>query len=93
MLVIHRVRLLQRIPLLVLLGLLLMAIGAALDVVVHLGPVHDHGDGALDEHVAHLIGIAGMAFVLAGVVTHGVRRQLRQRAARSNGGFDRNAHR
>lgn len=92
MLVIHVVRLLRRISLLVMLGLLLMATGAVVDVVVHLGPVHDH-TGGLDEHGAHLIGIAGMALVLAGVVTHGARRQFRQRAARSNGGFDRNAHR
>ena len=93
MLVIHLMRPLQRIPLLVLLGLLLMATGAVVDVVVHLGPVHDHGGAAFDEHAAHLIGITGMVLVLAGVVTHGVRCQLRQRAARSNGGFDRNAHR
>lgn len=94
MLVIHVVRLLRRIPLLVVLGLLLMATGAVVDVVVHLGPAHDHGHGGgLDEHGAHLIGIAGMVLVLAGVIIYGARRQLRQRAARSHGGFDRNAHR
>lgn len=93
MLAIHLARFVRRIPLVVLLGLLLMATGAVGDVVVHFGPVHDHGTGVLDEHGAHLMGIAGMALVLAGVVTHGARRQLRQRAARSNGGFDRNAHR
>lgn len=93
MLAIHLVRLLQRLPLLVLLGLLLMVIGGVSDVVVHLGPVHHHGGGALDEHGAHVIGIAGMTLVLAAVVTHGVRRQLRQRAARTHGGLDPNAHR
>ena len=41
---------------------------------------------------AHVLGIAGMALVLVGVVIHGARRQVRQRAV-ANGGLDTNAHR
>ncbi len=77
-----------------LIGLLLMAAGGVLDVILHLGPLSQHGHEPFGtQHVAHLAGIAGMVLVLAGVVTRGARRQLRQRVAHSNGGFDRNAHR
>lgn len=92
MLAIHPVRLLRRIPLVVLSGLLLVAAGGIVDVVVHLGPAHFHGSGGIDEHGAHLMGIAGMVLVLAGVVTHGVRRQRRSRGPQ-HGGLDRNAFR
>ena len=94
MLAIDLMRRVRRLPLLVLIGLLLMAVGGVLDVMLHLGPVSHHGHEPFgSEHVAHLVGIAGMVLVLAGVVTHGARRRARQRATRSNGGFDRNAHR
>ena len=85
---------LRRIPLTSKLGLAVMVFAGVLDVAVHLmTDVHagHRGDfGA--EHFAHLLGIAGMLLVLAGVVIHGARRQLRQRAARI-GGFDCHAHR
>lgn len=85
---------LDRIPLATRLGLALTVSAGALDVAVHLmTDAHVHPDeGPSLEHLAHLLGIAGMFVVLAGVVISGARRQFRQRAAR-NGGFDRNATR
>ena len=76
------------------LGLVVMAVGGVLDVVIHLGPVDHHvHDGLASEHVAHLVGIAGMALVLAGLVIHGARHQPRRRRAATQGGPDSNAHR
>jgi hypothetical protein len=77
------------------LGLALMVVGGVLDVVIHFGPADHHAHAIFaSEHVAHLIGIAGMALVLAGVVIHGARHQTRrQRAATIQGGPDSNAHR
>ncbi len=71
-----------------------MVVDGVLDVAVHLmTDVHAGHHGHFGpEHLAHLLGIAGMFLVLAGVVIDGARRQLRQRAAR-NGGFDSHAHR
>ena len=74
-------------------GLQLMVAAGALDVIVHLAAgehAGHHGFGP--ENVAHLLGIVGMVLVLAGVVIHGARRQLR-RAAAKPGGLDPNAHR
>ena len=92
MFVIERIR---RLPLAMVLGLALMAVGGVLDVVIHLGPVDHHVHAGLaSEHAAHLVGIAGMALVLAGVVIHGARHQTRRRrAATKQGGPDSNAHR
>lgn len=76
-----------------LVGLGLIAAGGVLDVVMHLGSMDHHvHEGFGSEHLAHLVGIAGMFVVLAGVVVHGARRQRRSRAA-NHGGLDRNAHR
>ena len=74
-------------------GLVLMVVAGAVDVAAHLfGGDHagDHRFGI--EHAAHLLGVVGMVLVLAGVVIHGARRQLR-RAAAKPGGLDSNAHR
>lgn len=93
MLVIQGLRTLRRLPILMLGGLLVMLAGGLLDVVLHLAPLaHDHEGGPVSEHVAHVVGIAGMSFVLAGLVLHGARRHRRPRAARQ-GGLDSNAHR
>ncbi len=56
-----------------------MALGGGLDVVVHLAPAHGHVHHGFhpQEHLAHLIGVIGMALIWAGVVADGVRRQLR----------------
>jgi hypothetical protein len=76
------------------LGLVLMAVGGVLDVVIHFGPVDHHvHEGFASAHAAHLVGIAGMALVLAGVIVHGARHQTRRRRAATQGGFDSNAHR
>ena len=75
-------------------GLAAMVIAGVLDFAVHLMTdihAHDHAAFGL-EHLVHLLGIAGMVFVLAGLVISGARRQLRQRAAR-NGGLVNHAHR
>ncbi|MGH2456613.1 MAG: hypothetical protein ACRDHD_10210 [Candidatus Limnocylindria bacterium] len=74
-------------------GLALMVVAGAMDVIVHLTAGEHAGHHGLGpEHVAHLLGVVGMVFVLAGVVSHGARRQLR-RAAANPGGLDPNAHR
>ena len=91
MFVIERIR---RLPLAMILGLALMAVGGVLDIVIHLGPVdHDAHEAFVSAHGAHLVGIAGMAIVLAGVVIHGARHQTRRRRAAITGGSDSNAHR
>jgi len=74
-------------------GLLLMVAAGAFDVIVHLtAGEHAGHHGFGPEHVAHLLGVVGMVFVLTGVMTYGARRQLR-RAAAKRGGLDPNAHR
>jgi len=74
-------------------GLLVMAVGGLLDVVIHLAQTaHAHDADVVSEHLAHLVGIAGMSLVLAGLVLHGARRHRRPRAART-GGLDSHAHR
>ena len=93
MLVIQIVRRLWRLPPLMLIGLLVLATGGVLDVVVHVSLAGHVGHGGLGhEHLAHLVGIAGMFLVLVGVVVHGARRHRRPRAA-IHGGLDSNAHR
>lgn len=76
------------------LGLALMVFAGVFDVAVHLmTDVHAHHHEAFGlEQLAHLLGIAGMLLVLAGVVVYGARRQLR-RAAAKPGGLDPNAPR
>ncbi|HEX2193850.1 MAG TPA: hypothetical protein VHK63_02675 [Candidatus Limnocylindria bacterium] len=74
-------------------GLLLMLAAGAGDVLVHLtAGEHAGHHGFGPEPLAHLLGVVGMVLVLAGVVVHGARRQLRRAAAKS-GGLNRNAHR
>jgi hypothetical protein len=93
MLVIHALLALRRLPPLMLIGLLVMATGGVLDVVIHLGPPgHGAHSSLATEHLAHVVGVAGMSLVLAGLVLHGARRHLRPRADR-HGGLDTNAHR
>jgi hypothetical protein len=56
-------------------GLGVMALGIAADVVAHLDPTLDHHHGAVTgpELSAHLVAFVGMALVLIGVVVDGVR--------------------
>lgn len=91
MFVIERLR---RLPLPMVIGLALMAAGGVLDLVIHLGPVDHHAHGAvLSAHGAHVVGIAGMALVLASLVLHGARHHQRRASAATQGGPDSNAHR
>lgn len=93
MLVIQLLRGIGRLPVLMLIGLGVMAVGGALDVIVHLiGTGHHVHDGFVPEHGAHLIGIAGMVLVLAGLVRHGASRHRRPRAVK-HGGLESDAHR
>jgi hypothetical protein len=77
------------------LGLVVIVAAGVMDVVVHLlgsPAAHDHGFAV--EHAAHLLGIVGMALVLAGVVIHGARRNPSRRSpAATTGGLDRHAPR
>jgi hypothetical protein len=91
MFVIERIR---RLPLAMSLGLLLMVIGGVMDVGIHLAQLDHHAHASFaSEHAAHVVGIAGMSLVLAGVVTHGVRHTTRRRRAANQGGSDSHAHR
>lgn len=91
MFAIERIR---RLPLAMILGLVLMGIGGLMDVAIHLAQVDHHAhESFASEHAAHVVGIAGMTLVLAGVVTHGVRHTTRRRRAASQGGPDSHAHR
>ena len=93
MFAIQRLKRLGRLPLAVLIGVAVMVVGGVLDVAIHLGPVEHHVHGGFSsEHVAHLVGIAGMTLVLVGVVIHGVRSHRRPRAA-NHGGSHGHAHR
>ncbi len=99
MLVIQTLRFVRRLPVLMLLGLAVMAAGGALDVVVHgfglAHATHDHVHDFGIEHLAHLVGIAGMVLVLAGLVMHGARHPRRVAAPQpqTRGGLDSHAHR
>ncbi len=93
MLVIQALLALRRLPPLMLIGLSVMAFGGLLDVVMHLEPAgHGAHAGFGTEHLAHVVGIAGMSLVLAGLVLHGARRHRRPRADR-HGGLDSHARR
>jgi hypothetical protein len=77
----------------ILIGLVLMAGGALLDVVVHIGSASHHGHAGLgSEHIGHPAVIAGMVLVLVGVVAHGVSSHRRPAAA-THGGLDHDANR
>ncbi len=94
MLAIEIVRKARQLPLMILIGLVLMAGGALFDVVLQLGTAshHAHHEGFGGAHIGHLVAIAGMVLVLAGVVAHGVRSHGRPSAA-THGGLDHDAHR
>ena len=57
------------------LGLAVMVVGIAADLVAHLDPGLEHGHGGMTgpELSAHLVVFVGMALVLIGVVVDGVR--------------------
>ena len=65
-----------RMPRLVHAGIALAVVGVAIDLIVHLSPApHHHGAGFRpQEHIAHLVAIAAMVLVLAGIALDGARR-------------------
>ena len=67
-----------------------MVAGLGLDLWVHLAPAHEHVHSGFhpQEHMAHLVGVVGMALTWAGVVVDGVRRQVGALPARERSGID-----
>ena len=65
----------RRIPLGSKIGLAVMVLGIAVDLVAHLDPAlgHDHGRITGPQLSAHLVVFVGMALVLLGAVIDGVR--------------------
>jgi hypothetical protein len=65
----------HRLPLGSKIGLGVMVLGIAADLVAHLDPAldHDHGGMTGPQLSAHLVVFAGMTLVLIGVVIDGVR--------------------
>jgi hypothetical protein len=64
----------HRLPIGSQIGLAVMVLGIAADLVAHLDPAlhHDHGGMTGPELSAHLVVFVGMALVLIGVVIDGV---------------------
>jgi hypothetical protein len=65
----------SRFPIASQIGLAVMVLGLATDLLAHLDPALDHDHGAMTgpQLSAHLVVFAGMALVLIGVVLDGVR--------------------
>jgi hypothetical protein len=65
----------HRLPLGSKIGLAVMVLGIAADLVAHMDPAlgHDHGGTSGSQLSAHLVVFVGMALVLIGVVVDGVR--------------------
>lgn len=69
------IRTAQRLPIGSQIGLAVMVLGLAADLIAHLDPAldHDHGGTTGPQLSAHLVVFVGMALVLIGVVVDGVR--------------------
>ena len=68
-------------------GLTVMVLGIAADLVAHLDPALDHAHGGATgpELSAHLVVFVGMALVLIGVVIDGVRSPRRSGGSAHSG--------
>jgi hypothetical protein len=68
-------------------GLAVMVLGFAADLLAHLDPGLDHDHGAMTgpQLSAHLVVFIGMALVLIGVVVDGVRSGRRQAQTATEG--------
>lgn len=77
----------HRLPIGSQIGLAVMALGIAADLVAHLDPAldHHHGGPTGPELSAHLVVFVGMALVLIGVVIDGVRAGRRSGGSRHQG--------
>ena len=76
-----------RIPAVSKLGFVVILLGLAGDLVVHLtaGVGHDHGGASGTMLSAHLVVFVGMAIVLLGVIADGVRSTSRAVSAHTQG--------
>jgi uncharacterized membrane protein len=93
MLAIDLARIARQLPLVILIGLVLMAAGALLDVVIQgTASHHAHHEGFGGAHIGPVVAVAGMVLVFLGVVAHGVRSHRRPGAA-THGGLDHDADR
>lgn len=72
----------NRLPRLVRAGLAVFIAGIAIDLLLLvLGSGHHPSQHARSPHIGHLVAMAGMTAILAGVVIDGARLQLRPRVA------------
>ena len=71
----HASRTAHEIPIGSQIGLVVMVLGFAADLLAHLDPALDHDHGAMTgpQLSAHLVVFVGMTLVLIGVVVDGVR--------------------
>ncbi len=68
-----------RLPIVSRIGLALMAVALVGDVVLRLLPVAgEHVAHGSDEHLAHLLALAAMGLVMAGVLLDAVRHRTRR---------------
>ena len=76
-----------RLPLGSKIGLAVMVLGIAADLIAHMDPSLDHGHGGMTgpQLSAHLVVFVGMAFVLIGVVVDGLRSGRRSRGHATQG--------
>lgn len=76
-----------RLPIGSQIGLAVMALGIAADLLAHVDPALDHGHGAMTgpQLSAHLVVFAGMALVLVGVVVDGIRSGRRRGGTATRG--------
>ena len=72
-------RMARQLPIGSQIGLAVVALGFAADLLAHLDPALDHDHGAITgpQLSAHFVVFAGMALVLIGVVVDGVRSSRR----------------
>jgi hypothetical protein len=80
----RRLNRLARLPILALAGLLLLVGGLLIDLFGPLFGGSHASHHAADAHLGHLVAMAGMVAVLAGVVIDGVRQHHRAAWRRSN---------
>ena len=83
----RRLKTAHRLPIGSQIGLVVMVLGFAADLLAHLDPALDHDHGAMTgpQLSAHLVVFVGMALVLIGVVVDGVRSGRRSRVTENQG--------
>lgn len=83
----HASRIAHELPIGSQIGLVVMVLGFAADLLAHLDPAldHDHGTMTGPQLSAHLVVFAGMALVLFGVVVDGIRSGRRRGDAATQG--------